>query len=296
MLNNFNTIKINPKREDLTISRMVVDDPLFGRIIYHKSFTPFAPGKMTKICRRPFTSCEITNMGDIIVCCHDWLPLIIGNILNNTIQEIWNGEKANTLRETILDGTYKYCNNNTCLYLLSGKGELIPKEEFVVPRLSLPEVVLLSVDESCNLYCPSCRTNKLTQLDTEHQMQASKVIENTFTQLFNEPHDRPILLGFDGKGEVFNSAIYRNIFETNPIFSNLDNWPNLRFRFLTNGVMMTKKIQDRYAGMFNRVQGISISIDAGNKESYDKVRLGGDWDLLWKNLDYLYNTQRHRNT
>jgi molybdenum cofactor biosynthesis enzyme MoaA len=58
--------------------------------------------------------------------------------------------------------------------------------------------------------------------------------------------------------------------------------------------MMTEKIQNRYADMFRRISAMSISIDAGNKKSYDKVRLGGDWDLLWKNINYLYNTQKQR--
>jgi len=294
MSTNFNTIKINPRRDDIIISRMVVDDPLFGRIIYHKPFTPYAPGEMTLVCKRPFTSCEITPTGNVIVCCYDWLPVTIGNIQKNTMQEIWNGEKANKLRESILDGSYKYCNNNTCLYLLSGQGELVPKENFIAPDSLLPQVVLLSVDESCNLYCPSCRTKKISTLDEESQSLSTVVVKNVLQQLFEEPHDNNILLGFDGRGEVFNSATYRHLFETHPVFSNLELWPNLRFRILTNGVMMTEKIQNRYAGIFSRLHGISVSVDAGNKESYDKVRLGGDWDLLWKNLDYLYNTQKYR--
>jgi sulfatase maturation enzyme AslB (radical SAM superfamily) len=222
------------------------------------------------------------------------LPLVIGNIHENTIQEIWNGDKANRLRATILDGTYRYCNNKTCLYLLYEKHKLIPRESFVLPTNDLPEIVLLSVDESCNLYCPSCRTKKISQLDDERRKTVETVITNVFQQLFNEPHSKHVHLTFDGRGEVFNSAIYRNLFENSPVFSNLNLWPNLDFRFITNGVMMTEKIQDRYAGMFGRLCSISISVDAGNKESYDKVRLGGDWDLLWKNLDYLYKTQRHR--
>jgi MoaA/NifB/PqqE/SkfB family radical SAM enzyme len=293
----FKIVKMNNGHpdSDILISRMVSQDPLFGKLVYHTPFTPYASGEMQLMCQRPFTSCEITSMGDVIVCCYDWLPLIIGNIRKNTIQEIWNGEKANALRATILDGSYKYCNNQTCLYLLSGGGELVTKEQFKLPDSDLPEKILLSVDKSCNLYCPSCRTKKIVQLEDENKEIATLIIKNTLQQLFKGPHNNPILLGFDGSGEVFNSAIYRNIFETESVFSNLYLWPNLRFRILTNGVMMTEKIQNRYSNIFNRISAMSVSVDAGNKESYNKVRLGGDWDLLWKNLDYLYRTQKHRN-
>ena len=282
-------------QDRIKVFQMHHKDPLFGNLLYHIPFTPYAPGEMQLVCKRPFTSCEITAMGDVIVCCYDWLPVIIGNIRENTLEEIWNGEKANALRETILDGSYKYCNNQTCLYLLAGNaGELVSKEQFKLPTGNLPTKVLLSVDESCNLYCPSCRTKKIGQLEGDYKEVAVSIIKNTLQQLLGKPHSQPILIGFDGRGEVFNSAIYRHIFETDPVFSNLDQWPFLRFRILTNGVMMTEKIQNKYSWMFNRLEAISISIDAGNKAAYDKVRLGGDWDLLLKNLDYLYQTQLHR--
>ena len=30
-----------------------------------------------------------------------------------------------------------------------------------------------------------------------------------------------------------------------------------------------------------------MSIDAATKETYDKIRVGGDWDLLMKNIEML---------
>jgi hypothetical protein len=61
--------------------------------------------------------------------------------------------------------------------------------------------------------------------------------------------------------------------------------------------MMTEKIQQKYSILFERSIGVRLSIDAGNKESYEKVRCGGDWDLLWQNIDYLYeNTLQHDKT
>ena len=292
-MSEFKEIKWETKHGK-TINRYTVDDPIFGKLNYHTPFKPYTPEEINFVCKRPFTSCEVSYKGEVIICCHDWLPLSIGNVLTNTMQEIWSGEKAEALRNSITDGSYRYCNNQTCLYLISKDGELIDKSEFQNPNNSLPTTVLFSVDESCNLYCPSCRTEKIGQLEGEHRNTALEIVRNTIRQLCNKPHNNSILIGFDGRGEVFNSQVYKEIFETEFLFSNLDLWPNIRFRILTNGVMMTEKIQTRHAKIFNRIEGISVSIDAGNEESYNKVRLGGNWSLLWKNLDYLYTTQKHR--
>ena len=58
--------------------------------------------------------------------------------------------------------------------------------------------------------------------------------------------------------------------------------------------MMTEKIQKRYSKFFNQIKKIEISIDAGNQESYQSVRVGGNWNLLWKNLQYFYDNIKHK--
>ncbi len=272
--------------------RLNFKDPVFGELPYFNKnqFNPNLP-KIDKICSRPFTAIEIAAMGEVIVCCFDWLPVKLGNVLSNTLDEIWQGPKAETLRNTILDGSYKYCNRETCHSLVSPeKKDLKSKDVFKQPTQKLPEIILFSVDPTCNLYCPSCRKEELKQLDANRHTRAMTIVKSVLKQIVAEPHDQKIMIGFDGTGEVFHSAIYREIFETENFFSNLELWPNITFLFKTNGVMMTEKIQKRYAHLFKRMESISISIDAGNKESYDKVRLGGQWDLLWKNLDYLHET------
>ena len=95
---------------------------------------------------------------------------------------------------------------------------------------------------------------------------------------------------FDGYGEIFFSPVYREIFETEEAFKNFEKWPNFKVVLCTNGVMMTEKIQRKYEILFQRMLGIRISIDAGDEESYNKVRCGGDWGLLWDNLNQLYHT------
>ena len=50
-------------------------------------------------CRYPFTHLTVRNDGSVIVCCSDWLKeLCVGNIQNNTLEEIWKSRSLYELR------------------------------------------------------------------------------------------------------------------------------------------------------------------------------------------------------
>ncbi len=51
---------------------------------------------------RPIERMHILSDGRVIFCCQDWShSVVLGNIKDNTISEIWNGEKYNKVRESL---------------------------------------------------------------------------------------------------------------------------------------------------------------------------------------------------
>mgnify|MGYP003636018878 FL=1 len=52
--------------------------------------------------------------------------------------------------------------------------------------------------------------------------------------------------------------------------------------------MMTPKIQNKYDHIMKRAESFRFSIDAGDRKTYEKVRKGGDWNMLWDNIEYCY--------
>ncbi len=55
-----------------------------------------------KTCYRPFRTFYVLWNGDVIPCCADWgKKLVLGNVQKSTIKEIWHGEPATKLRESI---------------------------------------------------------------------------------------------------------------------------------------------------------------------------------------------------
>lgn len=53
---------------------------------------------------RPIERMHILADGSVVICCQDWRKeVIMGNINNNTIEEVWNGKRYNEVRKSIYD-------------------------------------------------------------------------------------------------------------------------------------------------------------------------------------------------
>jgi hypothetical protein len=118
-------------------------------------------------CSKPFTWFEVAEGNDVFLCWPAWLSTPIGNLNHQSVKEIWNGEKAQSIRTSILDRSFKYCNRSCCPFLLtesspvqrieevSGEDlkQVIEKELTILPYG--PREINCSYDRSCNLSCPS---------------------------------------------------------------------------------------------------------------------------------------------
>ena len=112
-----------------------------------------------KRCPRPFDTVLIDKQGSCYLCeCTSWLPQSAGNLQIKTLEEIVDSSVAKELQGSILDGSYRYCNNNHCAYLLDYKGT--DSWGFDTPAEQIKHI-RLAIDDSCNLSCPSCRTKKI---------------------------------------------------------------------------------------------------------------------------------------
>ena len=118
-----------------------------------------------KYCLSPFVQVNINNNGEVGICgCSTWQPTTIGNIFKNSLQDLLSGTVAQKIRESIIDGTYIYCHPNKCGILRSNslnEYETLPTDvKWAVndsSRFLVPRHVVLAMDSTCNLSCPSCR-------------------------------------------------------------------------------------------------------------------------------------------
>ena len=272
---------------------------------FSESLIPAEKSLSDHFCYRPFEHAEIMHghgpeqaqgFGDVYVCCSGWLSKKIGNYAQDALQTIWNSPEALEIRESIIDGSFRFCNRQTCHYILKGS---LPKRSFLSPKYQniiknkelkldvLPSSFFLCYDRSCNLACPSCR-NELVNFQSgpgfEKPMQLN---EKLMQDLFSKPTDRKINLKITGSGDPFASAAFSSLLEK------LDGrkFPGLEIELYTNGLLFTPEHWQKLEHIWNHVKVVSVSIDAASAEVYKKTR-GGSWQQLMANMEFIAQLRR----
>ena len=240
-----------------------------------------------KFCDKPFNTLSVRDDGSCWMCCTSWLPYSIGNLNEESFEQIWHGEVATTIRESILDGSFRYCNHTVCGDISDNR---LPDLEGTPKAEEFPSHIIFENDASCNLSCPSCRTEKI--YDHEGPAYETKLaLHNKLVDaIFAQPHDGEIVLDISGSGDPIGSKIFRDFlvnFDPTP-------WPNLILDLQTNGVMLTPAYWRKIEKWHSKIRAIRISFDAACEETYNIVRRGGNWQTLLSNCDYI-NSEIERN-
>lgn len=253
--------------------------------------------KKNYICAVPFANLEVHDF-DRFLCCASWLKKKLP--LNSSPVDAWTSKEADEVRDSILDGSYKFCDTLQCPYLhqLDKFGTIpiandnplhhktrLPRrleqkiEDYKQGNLT-PTIVQFSFDRTCNLKCPSCRVEIFTanKKKIDEVQSTIELIEEQFGSTIE-------ILYITGSGDPFVSVGFRNFLR------NFDKkkWPRLKKIHLhTNATKWTKKMWDSMPNVHPYVKSCEISIDAGTKDTYEnKTRIGGNWDELIDNLKFI---------
>jgi len=240
------------------------------------------------VCTVPFTTLEV-HKNDYYLCCPSWLTKQF-KAEDYTIDTIWNSDAAIEVRESILDGSYRFCDKTMCPFL----GKLVNEGIVTTPifkkesskyknarmETNSPTNVLMNFDRTCNYKCPSCRVDLIVE-NGKGITRVEKTIEDIDKYYSNNVKT----LYITGSGDPFVSVGFRNYLRTfNPL-----KYPKLQTIHLhTNASMWTKEMWDSMPNIHPYVKTCEISIDAGAKDTYEnKTRLGGNWDTLINNLKFI---------
>ncbi len=247
-------------------------------------------------CSKPFTTLETTHQGLAYMCCPIWLPTPIGR-LDADPDETWSGPTARKIRESIVDGSYRYCSRVHCSAITnrvltprsSPQAQEILKD-FATPgrKVPPPKHVVLSHDKSCNLSCPSCRA-MMVVLDKTRQEKLNSLIERVIVPLLRGAES----VNITGSGDPFGSNHFRNLIKriTNVNEGSANEFPHLKIDLHTNGQLWDRRAW-KELGLAGRVRGAHISIDAATPDTYAFARRGGSFERLLKNLEFVRELRR----
>lgn len=242
-----------------------------------------------KICVLPFKTISIDINGDVFLCmCKEWGNHYVGNILNSSLQNILSNQLSKQIRSSITNGTYSYCNENTCgaiknndlvdfSFLCDSDKDLVSNPE----TYEMPSDIFLSLDLTCNLSCPSCRTSIIKHSQDQIDTQL-KIGEILYENLFSVPTDKLITLRLSSSGEVFASQLLLRFLQK----LNLNDFPNLRLCIQTNGLLAPSKWK-HIEHLEKNIDSVTVTIDAADCATYEKLRRGGQWNNILAAMKFL---------
>ena len=236
----------------------------------------------SKFCKEPFQNVEIHPDGVVYACCPNFSNYYkIGNIFENSFEEVWNSDKIQELRRRILNNDYSLCDVNGCAFCKQQDFPLdyVQTEDCSVVMQKSPFVVKLCYDYECNIACKMCRDNVKKLADEELSKFNSK-IDTFFIPLLKETG----LLKVNAHGDAFGSRHTREL-----ISKVAKTYPSLKFDFQTNGLLCNEQVFKSLNLTSDRIQVMRISIHAATLETYSKIVTGGEnlFPILLKNLEYI---------
>jgi len=216
-----------------------------------------------KICERGLNWFQIYNdKGDVRLC--SWIGRnggYIGNLLQNSVYDIWHGEKAQEIRQQLLSDDYSGCNIDACPYLANHEVDKY-KVEYDLPEY--PRQLKLAYENVCNYRCSSCTVPcTMPKLDRKAVEDRYKIIDERIREVL--PHVESI--GANGHGELFTSPhILKILSEWNP-----KNKSKAKVELETNGSLFDEEHWSKIANLGQYHLSVAITVMSFNEYTYQSL-------------------------
>jgi len=232
-------------------------------------------GLKGRFCERPFKWMEFVGK-DAWVCCPSWLPVPIGAA--EAAGAAWTGATARAIRASVLDGSFRHCSRLNCPWIADGalpRREDVAADAWHTPAPPPPTYLNLGYDDSCNLSCPSCRTEmRVANAETQERVQ------DHYRRCVEPMVATAAVVNVTGSGDPFASRHFR------ALIRELGERPDLRIDLQTNGVLFDERAWEDLS-LSGRARRVWVSLDAADPATYGRVRRGGDFARALRNVAFL---------
>ena len=248
-------------------------------------------------CTLPFSKIFLGADGKIKTCCAA-SDYSIGDIKENTIEEILQGEKAKKIRQELIEGKWpEQCTwNCKKLYDVGAKGEIESNEYFSEQALekgnSYFELNQIDLRWSnlCNLSCTYCGPPFSSKWAAIKKIKINNVSKDNVDSLLNF-----IKENINNKNSILK-IVY--LLGGEPLL--LDK--NIELLKLIKDLDVTVHITTNLTNKLSENEISNLLLERNNvkwaismetlREKFEYVREGGEWSIFDKNIDYLNHRKR----
>ncbi|PIP95152.1 MAG: hypothetical protein COW00_12565 [Bdellovibrio sp. CG12_big_fil_rev_8_21_14_0_65_39_13] len=249
----------------------------------------------SKFCPKPFQYLEIGSKRDdgrmpCFACCPQLVEEEVGDFSKESVEQIWNSQSFQNIRSGILDGSYRFCKIEDCPEIQSGSlpDKLIIEDPVMWDIIKNkktkldygPKILNLNYDQTCNLACPSCRTDYISHNNNPSERET---IDRAGEKIKKEALSNASEIIFCSSGDPFSSQHFRSFLSE----IDFNTYKNLKIQIVSNGVMLTEKTWEQLKNIHGHVGLVCISLDAGSEATYGITRVGGNWKILMQNIKFL---------
>lgn len=206
-----------------------------------------------KICKQALYVQIIDGIGTVRAC--GWAGYyLLGNLRDQTMAEVYNSEAAKRFRQTLIDGTYDYCNEENCPYMANNilDSQLIELDE--IPEY--PEEISLAYDRRCNYSCTCCiskcndKPDEKLQEKIEQEVRAALPYVKRFSA--------------NGLGEFFVSdSMIKLVSEWKP-----EEIENAEFALETNGSLFTRENWEKISNISRAKLWVDVTVHSFENAAY----------------------------
>jgi len=228
-----------------------------------------------QFCIVPFTNVILNPDGEVGICRQKGTKHIVGNLNDNTIEEIWNNDYLKKWRSEFLTGNIEICKKEIqgdACHISSGSYFYIEDIKLDVEQSDLPIKLTANFNGQCNLRCKMCDIWTLSNGFYDKINYWEEMREKFF------PFVKEIEML---SGEPFiQKDTWRLIDEVSKVN------PDCVWSFTTNGhYKYSNEMFDKLSKI--KIKNIIYSIDSLEEQRYADIRLGGDLKIVLNSLNQL---------
>lgn len=233
-------------------------------------------------CRAPWTSLHLDQRGDVRPCCQS--DLVLGNVGERSVVEVWQGEPAQRLRAAMAAGDLSlgcgYCAGPAAR---GATGQMYARrfdDVAAVPGGEVPAQLELALSNTCNLRCTMCSGEFSSAIRS--QREGLPPLPRAYGEAFFAELEG--LLGQVRRLELFGGEPLLAADSRRVLRMAAASPADVEVQVTTNGTVWNDELERLAAEL--RLSFV-VSVDGASARTFEAVRVGAGWEAVRARLDDL---------